>query len=133
MIPQVVSEIARLRAGELDARRIEPHIQRVQAELGREIEAHLLERLRRGAPTSPTRAFLASVAAQAIAAAVFTALDRWMAGADHDLDELSRLTALALGVARPRPRLASAPDLGHAMRDVIVDMISARVTRCADR
>ena len=93
--PQVVSEIARLRAGELDPRRIEPHIRRVQSELGREIEAHLVERLadRADEPDAP---FLAGVAAQAIAAAVFTALDRWMAGADHDLDELSRLTALAL-------------------------------------
>ena len=93
--PQVVSEIARLRLGELDARRIEPHMQRVQAELGREIEAHLLERLGEG-PPEPDGPFLASVAAYAIAAAVFTALDRWMAGTDHDLDELSRLTALAL-------------------------------------
>lgn len=98
--PQVVSEIARMRAGELDARRIEAHIQRVQAELGREIEAHLLER---GFGTDATAGvadadgpFLAGVAARAIAAAVFTALDRWMAGSDHDLDELSRLTALAL-------------------------------------
>ena len=52
--PQVVSEIARLRAGELDPRRIEPHIRRVQAELGREIEAHLLERARRGRDAGPT-------------------------------------------------------------------------------
>ncbi len=92
--PNVVSEIARLRAGELDARRIEPHIQRVQAELGREIEAHLLER--ETDAVDGDAPFLASVAAHAIAAAVFTALDRWMAGRDHDLDELSRLTALAL-------------------------------------
>ena len=92
--PAVVSEIARLRAGELDARRIDAHIQRVQAELGREIEAHLVERL--ADPAAPDAPFLARVAAHAIAAAVFTALDRWMAGTDHDLDELSRLTALAL-------------------------------------
>ena len=93
--PQVVSEIARLRAGELDPRQIEPHIRRVQSELGREIEGHLLERLADGAD-QPDARFLAAVAAQAIAAAVFTALDRWMAGPSHDLDELSRLTALAL-------------------------------------
>ena len=93
--PEVVSEIARLRVGELDARRIEPHIQRVQSELGREIEAHLLERLGDEAD-GPDERFLAGVAAHAIAAAVFTALDRWMAGTDQDLDELSRLTALAL-------------------------------------
>jgi AcrR family transcriptional regulator len=94
--PQVVSEIARLRAGELDPSQIEPHIRRVQSELGREIEAHLVERLADGAD-EPDALFLASVTAHAIAAAVFTALDRWMAGANHDLDELSRLTALALG------------------------------------
>jgi len=93
--PQVVSEIARLRAGELDPRRIEPHIQRVQSELGREIEAHLVDRLGDRAD-EPDARFLAGVAAHAIAAAVFTALDRWMTGTDHNLDELSRLTALAL-------------------------------------
>jgi AcrR family transcriptional regulator len=94
--PAVVSEIARMRAGELDDRRTEAHIQRVQAELGREIEAHLLERGDVDATEGSDGPFLASVAARAIAAAVFTALDRWMAGPDHDLDELSRLTALAL-------------------------------------
>jgi len=93
--PEVVSEIARLRSGELDRRRIDPHIQRVQSELGREIESHLLARLGDGA-AEPDDRFLAGVAAHAIAAAVFTALDRWMAGPHHDLDELSRLTALAL-------------------------------------
>jgi AcrR family transcriptional regulator len=94
--PEVVSEIARLRAGELDPRRIEPHIQRVQAELGREIEAHLIERLG-GRAGEPDACFLAAVTAHAIAAAVFTALHRWMDGTEHDLDELSRLTAAALG------------------------------------
>ncbi len=93
--PKVVSEIARLRAAELDPRRIEPHIQRVRAELGREIEAHLMDRVAADAD-EPDAPFLASVAAQAIAAAVFTALDRWMAGGTLDLDELSRLTVLAL-------------------------------------
>ena len=45
----------------------------VDAELGREIEAHLVERLDDRAD-EPDARFLASVAAQAIAAAVFTAL-----------------------------------------------------------
>jgi AcrR family transcriptional regulator len=94
--PEVVSAIARMRAGELDHRRTEAHIQRVQAELGREIEAHLLERDVDGDGAAGDGPFLAAVAANAIAAAVFTALDRWMTGPDHDLDELSRLTALAL-------------------------------------
>jgi len=111
--PQVVSEIARLRAGELDARRIEPHIRRAEAELGREIESHLLERDGTRADAGDDRPFLAAVAARSIAAAVFAALDRWMAGPDHDLAELSRLTALALETldhglgprrARARPR-----------------------------
>jgi AcrR family transcriptional regulator len=91
--PEVVSEIARMRAGELDPRRIEAHIQRVQAELGREIEAHLLER---GGSDDPDGAFLAAVTARSVAAAVFAALEQWMAGPDRDLDDLSRLTALAL-------------------------------------
>ena len=93
--PQVVNEIARLRVNELDAKRIELHIQRVQAALGREIEAHLVGRLPDPAE-DPDARFHAGVAAHAIAAAVFTALDHWMTGANHDLDELSRLTALAM-------------------------------------
>jgi len=97
--PEVVSEIARVRGSGIDARRIEPHIQRAQAELGREIEAHLLARQvsqDMGGGADDDGPFLAAVAAQSIAAAVFTALDRWMAGSDHNLDELSRLTAVAL-------------------------------------
>lgn len=92
--PQLVGEIARLRSDELDRRRIEHHIRRVQSELAAEIEAHLLGRW----PDGPDAPFLAAIAAQAIAAVVFTALDRWMAGDDHDLEELSRLTARALEV-----------------------------------
>jgi AcrR family transcriptional regulator len=90
--PQVVSEIARLRARELDQRRIEPHIRRVQAELASEIEAHLRRRQPEADP------LVARVTAQAISAAVFAALDTWMAGGDHDLDELSRLTEQAIEV-----------------------------------
>jgi AcrR family transcriptional regulator len=97
--PAVVGEIARLRADGLDPDRVEPHIRRVEAELAREIEAHLLDRL---PPEPATDARLrATVTARAVAAAVFAALDTWMAGPADDLDELSRLTALALEVVEP--------------------------------
>ena len=90
--PQVVSEIARLRSTELDPRRIEPHIRRVQAELAREIEGHLLGRQPDEDP------LVARVSAAAISAAVFAALELWMTTDGQNLDELSRLTEVAIEV-----------------------------------
>ena len=98
--PAVVAEIARIRSGGLDPDRIEAHIRRVEAELARAIEAHLLERAgEAGADTDEQ--VRAAVVARAVAAAVFTALDAWMAGQANDLDELTRLTDVALAVVEP--------------------------------
>jgi AcrR family transcriptional regulator len=100
--PALVTEIARLRTGGLDPERIEPHIRRVEARLASEIEAHLLQRQRQpdtvGDPDARLRT---TVVARAVAAAVFTALDTWMAGPADDLDELSRLTGAALDIVSP--------------------------------
>jgi AcrR family transcriptional regulator len=81
----------------LDPDRIDAHIRRVEAELARAIEAHLVERT---APEGDERV-RAAVAARAVAAAVFAALDAWMAGPADDLDELTRLTEVALTVLGP--------------------------------
>jgi len=98
--PAVVAEIARIRAGGLDPDRIEAHIRRVEAELARAIEAHLLERAGEAGADGDEQV-RAAVVARAVAAAVFTALDAWMAGQADDLDELTRLTDVALAVVEP--------------------------------
>jgi AcrR family transcriptional regulator len=112
--PAVVAEIARLRSAELGPEQIEPHIRRVEAQLGRQIEAHLLQRDPSIAgsdtpdgPEAPDTGDAADavlrtrVVARAVAAAVFAAMDTWMAGPADDLDELSRLTGLALDTMSP--------------------------------
>ena len=98
--PAVVAEIARIRSGGLDPDRIEAHIRRVEAELARAIEAHLLERAGEAGATGDEQV-RAAVVARAVAAAVFTALDAWMAGPADNLDELTRLTDVALAVVEP--------------------------------
>jgi AcrR family transcriptional regulator len=98
--PALVAEIARLRTDGLDPDRIEPHIRRVEAQLGREIEAHLLQR-HPDIADDPDARLRTTVTARAVAAAVFAALDIWMAGPADDLDELSRLTGVALDNVAP--------------------------------
>jgi AcrR family transcriptional regulator len=99
--PALVAEIARIRIDGLDRDRIEPHIRRVESELAREIAAHLLHRAGTDSAEDPDARVRAVVTARAVAAAVFTALDTWMAGPADDLDELSRLTDVALAVVEP--------------------------------
>ena len=96
--PGVVTEVARMRTGEIDAARIEPHIRRVEAELAREIESHLLER---GHLADAHARLRTTVVSRAVAGAVFTALDTWMSSASTDLDELTELTRVALEVVEP--------------------------------
>jgi AcrR family transcriptional regulator len=101
-------EIAALRHRELDRTRVEHHINQVQAEFAAEVERYLL---RQGRPDGDDAAFLSSVTAQCVAAATFTALDTWMRSEPTDLDELTRLTEVALtrlegGLAPRRPEPA---------------------------
>jgi AcrR family transcriptional regulator len=105
--PALVAEIARLRTAELDPGRIEPHIRRVEAQLARQIEAHLRQRQPDAAdPDDPDAAdpdarLRTTIVARAVATAVFAAMDTWMAGPADDLDELSRLTGVALDIVAP--------------------------------
>jgi hypothetical protein len=100
-------EIAELRARELDRQQVDRHIHQVQAEFASEVEQHLLSSL---ADDGEDAAFLATVAAQCVAAATFTAVNAWMRGEHSDLAELARLTELGLAVvekglaASVRPR-----------------------------
>lgn len=88
-------EIAALRDRELDRDRVERHINQVQAEFAVEVERHLL---RQATPDENDAKFVSSVTAQCVAAATFAALDTWMRSSHTDLDELARLTALALSL-----------------------------------
>jgi AcrR family transcriptional regulator len=100
--PALVAEIARVRADGLEPDKIDPHIRRVESELARELAVHQLQRdTDADAAADPEARLRATVTARAIAAAVFTALDAWMAGPADDLDELSRLTDVALAVVEP--------------------------------
>jgi AcrR family transcriptional regulator len=98
--PALVAEIARLRTAELDPDRIEPHIRRVEAQLGRQVEAHLRHR-DPGIADDPDARLRTTIVARTVAAAVFAAMDTWMAGPADDLDELSRLTGVALDTVGP--------------------------------
>lgn len=86
-------DIAALRDRELDRERVEKHINQVQAEFAVEVERHLV---RQGTSDDDDAKFLSSVTAQCVAAATFAALDTWMRSDHTDLDELARLTQLAL-------------------------------------
>ncbi len=103
--PGVVEEIARLRSDVSSLERIEPHVRRVEIELAREIEAHLLDRAtrRRTQPDADDLARM-TVVSRAVAAALFSAIDLWMAGPADDLSELSQLTDVALDTVEPVTR-----------------------------
>jgi AcrR family transcriptional regulator len=102
-------EIAALRDRALEREQVERHITQVQAEFAQEVERHLR---RQATPAGGDAAFLSSVVAQCVAAATFAAVDTWMRGEHTDVDELARLTELALtllerGLVPPAPTSAS--------------------------
>jgi hypothetical protein len=66
----------------------------------------------RSAPTADG-AMIAEVAANSLATAVFAALEAWMKTSEYDIDELSRLTDLALS--------ALEDGLTHTLRHVGLD------------
>jgi AcrR family transcriptional regulator len=88
-------EIAALREDALDHEQVDRHIQQVQSEFAVEVERHLL---RQGVPADGDARFLSSVVSRCVAAATFAAVDSWMRGDHSDLDELGRLTELALNL-----------------------------------
>jgi len=88
-------EIASLRESVLDREHVQKHINHVQADFAIEVEYHLM---RQDPPLDDDAKFRYSVIAQCTAAATFAALDTWMCGNHSDLDELGRLTELALSL-----------------------------------
>jgi AcrR family transcriptional regulator len=88
----MVREAATIRSRDLDQEIITSHIRRMRDQVADEIQHFIHER---SAPTADG-AMIADVAAHSLATAVFTALEAWMKTIEHDIDELSRLTDLAL-------------------------------------
>ncbi len=89
-----VTQIASLRAQELDPSRIVRHIRQVEADFAEAIEEHLTGD---NPPKAGTDARMhITVTARCIAAAVFGAMEVWMLGEDRSLPELSRLSREAL-------------------------------------
>jgi AcrR family transcriptional regulator len=90
---EAMYDIAALREREMERELVVQHILHVQAEFAVEVERHLL---RQGIPADDDERFLLTVTAQCVAAATFAAVDSWMRGTHSDLDQLARLTELAL-------------------------------------
>lgn len=93
-----VTEIAAMRARELDAGRIVRHIRQVEADFAEAIEEHLAG-ADPPAPGTGARMHI-TVTARCIAAAVFGAMEVWMLGEDRSLPELDRLCRQALELLR---------------------------------
>lgn len=92
---EAVSQIANLRVGTLDPSRIVQHMRRVQSDF-----AHaLLDHLRLRHPDADELGV--TVAARAIAAAVFAGMEVWLQRADRSLPELAQLSRDALAAVAP--------------------------------
>jgi len=89
---QMVREAATIRSRDLDQQIITSHIRRLSDQLADEIQRFIHQR---STPTADG-AMIADIAAHSLATAVFAALEAWMKSSEHDIDELSRLTDLAL-------------------------------------
>jgi AcrR family transcriptional regulator len=89
-----VTQIASLRAQELDPSRIVRHIRQVEADFAEAIQEHLTGE-NPPEPGTDDRMRI-TVTARCIAAAVFGAMEVWMLAEDPSLPELSRLCREAL-------------------------------------
>jgi AcrR family transcriptional regulator len=105
----MVREAATIRSRDLDQDIITTHIRRMRDQVADEIQRFIHER---SAPTADG-AMIAEVAANSLATAVFAALEAWMKTSEYDIDELSRLTDLALS--------ALEDGLTHTLRQVGLD------------
>jgi AcrR family transcriptional regulator len=88
----MVREAATIRSRDLDQGIISSHIRRMCDQVADEIQRFIHER---SAPTADG-AMIAEIAAHSLATAVFASLEAWMSLGEQDIDELSRLTDIAL-------------------------------------
>jgi hypothetical protein len=89
---RMVREAAIIRSRDLDQDIITSHIRRLRDQLADEIQRFIRQR---STPTADG-AMIADIAAHSLATAVFAALEAWMSEDEHDIDELARLTDIAL-------------------------------------
>lgn len=91
----LVREAATIRSRDLDQDIINTHIRRMRDQVADEIARFIHER---SAPTDWAfeGAMIADIAAHSLATAVFASLEAWMSKGGEDIDELSRLTDIAL-------------------------------------
>jgi AcrR family transcriptional regulator len=88
----MVREAATIRSRDLDQDIITTHIRRMRDQVADEIARFIHQRSK---PTADG-AMIADIAANSLATAVFAALEVWMQTSEHDIDELSRFTDVAL-------------------------------------
>src|SRR5271163_1070922 len=88
----MVREAATIRSRDLDEDIITSHIRRMRDQVAEEIQRFIHQRSKPNADG----AMIAEIAAQSLATAVFASLEAWMGKGEQDIDELSRLTDIAL-------------------------------------
>jgi AcrR family transcriptional regulator len=88
----MVREAATIRSRDLDQDIITTHIRRMRDQVADEIARFIHER----SASTADGAMIADVAAHSLATAVFVALEAWMGKEGQDIDDLSRLTDVAL-------------------------------------
>jgi AcrR family transcriptional regulator len=91
---EVVTQIASLRAAELEPDRIIRHIRHVEADFADAIAEHLR---RRQLPGDVEGSLRIAVAARCMAAATFGAMELWMAADERSLADLASMCQKALG------------------------------------
>jgi AcrR family transcriptional regulator len=93
-----VTQIAAMRAEELDAERIVRQMRQVEQAFADAIADHLRHRRKRVQPGAEATDELLAIAvtARCIAAAVFAAMEDWMVGERRSLDELARVSRAVL-------------------------------------
>jgi AcrR family transcriptional regulator len=105
----MVREAATIRSRDLDQEIITNHIRRMRDQVADEIQRFIHDR---SAPTADG-AMIADIAAHSLATAVFVSLETWMSKGEQDIDELGRLTDIAL--------TALEDGLTHTLRDAGLD------------
>jgi AcrR family transcriptional regulator len=91
----MVREAATIRSRDLDQDIISTHIRRMRDQVADEIGRFIHQRSK-PTDTAMDGAMIADIAAHSLATAVFVALEEWMSKGGEDIDELSRLTDIAL-------------------------------------
>lgn len=87
-----VTQIASLRAGELDPSAIVQHMRAVQSDFAHAVHDHL----KRRTPDAEARALDITVTARCVAAAVFAGMEVWMRHDERRLEDLADLCRTAL-------------------------------------